>query len=324
MPADGRLRGVIFILSDRCNSRCLMCDYWRETSPSTLDASKVIAFWDRHVRQHPQFVTLSGGEPLLYPELFSLAEFFHSRTDSVVLSTNGFLLARHAAQVSALFDKVIISVDGARRETIRSIRGCDVLDQILAGARAVRTGSKTRLIFKMTIQAGNYAEIPEFIRLARGEGADGVALAVPDLETGAFVRDPEGAARSRDGILLTRAQCGEFEHVVAEVENRFADLIAAGFVVEGHLRRFVDYFQYHSGLRPSLPPRTCDIAVSRLVVSSDGAVRPCFFLDPIAKLEDLGSGDFFDSKAARLFRAGFDSSREAVCGQCAQFLDWKF
>src|SRR3989304_8883817 len=57
--------GIVY-LTDRCNSKCVTCDYWRygQTFLSEDRARALAAEFDR---LDTRTVLLSGGEPLLHP-----------------------------------------------------------------------------------------------------------------------------------------------------------------------------------------------------------------------------------------------------------------
>ncbi|HET7377456.1 MAG TPA: radical SAM protein, partial [Anaerolineae bacterium] len=63
---------AILYLTDKCNSRCISCDYWRygrtNMSPELVD---------RLVSELPRlgtrYILLSGGEPLMHPQWAEIA-----------------------------------------------------------------------------------------------------------------------------------------------------------------------------------------------------------------------------------------------------------
>jgi Fe-coproporphyrin III synthase len=324
-PDPDGLDGLVFILDERCDSRCIMCDYWRISSPRRLTPSEVVGFWRRRVKIPPRFVTLTGGEPLLYPDLFQLAAFLKGKVPNLVLSTNGSLLEQYALQVAEHFDKVIISLDGARLDTHRIIRGRDTFAQALRGADELRRhGRDLRLTFKMVVQKRNFRELSAYVRLALDHAADGVAVAVPDLFSGGFVRFPDLLDRKMRTLMLSAEECGEFEAAIRQLQEEFPSDWLADFIVEGNLIRFLEYFRHHAGLVGGLSPRRCSQGAQRLIVNGKGEVKPCFFLEPIGHLDDLEEGDFYSSQKAVRFRTGFDPRSNPTCRQCAQFLDWRF
>jgi len=68
-----RLPLVTLYLSERCNSRCITCDYWRHgVTDMSLDAVRRLVPDLRRLRT--QVALISGGEPLLNPEWPEIAE----------------------------------------------------------------------------------------------------------------------------------------------------------------------------------------------------------------------------------------------------------
>ena len=323
--ATDTLDGVIFILTERCNSRCTTCDYWLIDEPATLDAGDVESFWVGHVATRPRFVTLTGGEPLLYSDLFRLARFLGPRTESLVLSTNGIRLARYALHVAEHFDKVIVSLDGARPETVRAIRGVDEYDRVMDGVVRLCTAPVgPAIILKMVIQRRNFTELPGFLSLARRLGVDGIALAIPDVSSDGFIREEDRRVTKTPELLLTGDESKAFDDIVRAVERDHADDLVPGYLLEGNLDRFVTVFRHRAGVGPPPPLRSCPVATSRLIVTAAGDILPCFFRAPIGTIRDAPQGDFFSSPAAVVLRDGFDPGSNEACLKCEQFLDWRF
>ncbi|KAB2894860.1 MAG: heme d1 biosynthesis radical SAM protein NirJ, partial [Burkholderiaceae bacterium] len=115
---------------------------------------------------------LSGGEPLLRPDLFEIAARARSLGFYTGLSTNGTLIdAPLAARIAgAGFDYVGISLDGLRETHDRFRRLDGAFDRSLAAIRHLAThGVKVGLRFTMT--ALNAHDLPALLRLMQDEGA---------------------------------------------------------------------------------------------------------------------------------------------------------
>jgi MoaA/NifB/PqqE/SkfB family radical SAM enzyme len=144
------------------------------------------------------------------------------------------------------------------------------------------------------------------------------------VDTSSFLKlEGERADRSRT-ILLTESECEEFRGIAEETARRFATPLAAGYVVEGSLDGCLAFFEYRAGVGRPPAPRTCERALTRIVVMPDGSLRPCFFLPPFGTIRDPGGGDIFDDPAVSGFRERFDSRQEPACRECRQFVDWRF
>jgi MoaA/NifB/PqqE/SkfB family radical SAM enzyme len=198
-----------------------MCDYWRTPQPLSLDADEVLSFWKRRVRTRKGSVALTGGEPLLYPRLYELMRAFRPDVDHIVLSTNGILLFDHASEVARYCNKVIISVDGATRQTLRAVRGVEALDAIIAATAEIRRlSSRVRVLYKVTVQRRNFRELPAIFELAVNAGATGLALTVPDRP--GYERVSASSIRSRfTGASHTAEECREFRAIAGETQRRF-------------------------------------------------------------------------------------------------------
>ncbi len=78
-------------LTHRCNLECAGCDrirLYKEKSPKDLSLDECI---DAAVQSNAPVVTITGGEPLLYPQLKPLIEELISLKRHVYLCTNGLL-----------------------------------------------------------------------------------------------------------------------------------------------------------------------------------------------------------------------------------------
>ena len=92
---------VTLYLSERCNSRCVTCDYWRHgTKDATLESVRNLL--PELAQLRTRTVLLSGGEPLLNPEWADIAALLKSRGLELWLLTSGLSLAKHALTVAIM------------------------------------------------------------------------------------------------------------------------------------------------------------------------------------------------------------------------------
>jgi heme d1 biosynthesis radical SAM protein NirJ len=166
---------VIWNLIRRCNLTCKHCyafsadhDY-----PGELSTPQVYTVMDDLKAFHVPVLILSGGEPLLRPDLFEIAARAKAMKFYVGLSTNGTLIdAALAARIHAAgFDYVGISLDGigATHDKFRRLNGA--FDKSLAAVRLLqRLGTKVGLRFTMTEL--NAHDLPNLLQLMRAENVD--------------------------------------------------------------------------------------------------------------------------------------------------------
>ncbi len=171
-PAPGPV--VIWNLIRRCNLTCKHCyalsadhDYAGE-----LGTAEVFRVMDELKAFRVPVLILSGGEPLLRPDLFEIAARARALGFYVGLSSNGTLIDAAMAEriAAARFDYVGISLDGigAVHDRFRRLDGAYA--RSLAGIRLLgERGVKVGLRYTMTLL--NAGELPALLRLMREVGA---------------------------------------------------------------------------------------------------------------------------------------------------------
>ncbi|QJY33391.1 heme d1 biosynthesis radical SAM protein NirJ [Diaphorobacter sp. JS3050] len=166
---------VIWNLIRRCNLTCKHCyalsadhDYAGE-----LSLQEVYTVMDDLKAFGVPALILSGGEPLLRPDLFEIAARARDLGFYTGLSTNGTLIdAPMAARIAgAGFDYVGISLDGLKPTHDKFRRLDGAFDRSLAAIRHLATHNvKVGLRFTMT--ALNAHDLPALLQLMKDEGAN--------------------------------------------------------------------------------------------------------------------------------------------------------
>jgi heme d1 biosynthesis radical SAM protein NirJ len=163
---------VIWNVIRRCNLTCAHCyavsadiDFAGELS--TAEAFGVV---DDLADMRVPALVLSGGEPLLRPDLFAIARRARERGLYVGLSTNGTLVdAATARRIARHFDYVGVSLDGRPATHDRFRRSAGAFARSLAALRALRdAGAKVGMRYTLTQAAA--ADLPWLLDLAQWEG----------------------------------------------------------------------------------------------------------------------------------------------------------
>jgi MoaA/NifB/PqqE/SkfB family radical SAM enzyme len=107
---------VVWNSTKACNLRCIHCYYTAKAQPDPdeLTAIEAKAMIDDLAAFGVPVLLFSGGEPLLRNDLFQLGIYAVQRGLRTVISTNGTLIDRNAADriKEAGFSYVGISIDG--------------------------------------------------------------------------------------------------------------------------------------------------------------------------------------------------------------------
>ena len=304
---------VTLYLSERCNSRCVTCDYWRHgVKDATLES--VQRMLPSLARLRTCAVLLSGGEPLLNPEWPEIAQLLKSRELSLWLLTSGLSLAKHAVRAAELFDSITVSLDGTRASTYLGIRGVDAFDKVCEGIRAVAAAGVPTSI-RVTLQRGNYRELLEFVELAHELGAAQVSFLAVD------VSNPHAFARRDDTLpqlALRPSDVVELDALLDALERKHVAEFRSRFIAESpaKLRRIRDYFAALCGLG-EFPAVRCNAPEFSAVVDTDGRVAPCFFIPaaPLApRAPDLVAS--LASEPAQALRAAIRAGERPECRKC--------
>jgi radical SAM protein with 4Fe4S-binding SPASM domain len=164
---------VVWTMTRRCNLHCVHCysDSENRDYPGELTLDEAL----RMIRDLADFqvpaLLLSGGEPLVHPHVFELAEYARQLDLRLTLSTNGTLIDRATAErIRAVgFRYVGISFDGLGKvnDQFRGKRGA--FDAALSGVRHLTAvGQKVGLRFTLTRR--NFEALPEIFELVEQEG----------------------------------------------------------------------------------------------------------------------------------------------------------
>ena len=166
---------VIWNLIRRCNLTCKHCYSISADKdfPGELSTTEVFGVMDDLKRFRVPVLILSGGEPLLRPDIFDIARRAREMGFYVGLSTNGTLIdAANIDKIAAVgYDYVGISIDGIKQTHDHFRRLDGAFDASMRGIRLCHArGIKVGMRFTMT--QDNAAELPQLLTLMEAEGID--------------------------------------------------------------------------------------------------------------------------------------------------------
>jgi len=166
---------VIWNLIRRCNLTCKHCYSISADKdfPGELTTQEIYGVMDDLKRFRVPVLILSGGEPLLRPDIFDIANRAKGLGFYVGLSSNGTLIdesnIRRVAETD--FNYVGVSLDGIRETHDRFRRMGGAFEKSLHGIRLCRdAGLKIGVRFTMT--QDNAHDLPGLLKLVEDEGID--------------------------------------------------------------------------------------------------------------------------------------------------------
>lgn len=166
---------VIWNLTRRCNLTCRHCYALSadHAYPGELSTDEIATVMDDLRAFRVPFLILSGGEPLLRPDLFEIAAHARARGLRMGLSSNGTRIDETVADriAEAGFDYVGISLDGLAATHDRFRRQEGAFDASLQALRWLRE-RHVKLGLRYTMTAQNAHDFPALLQLMRDEGIE--------------------------------------------------------------------------------------------------------------------------------------------------------
>jgi|KBSMisStaDraftv2_1062788.scaffolds.fasta_scaffold175903_1 MoaA/NifB/PqqE/SkfB family radical SAM enzyme len=305
---------VIFYPTSRCNSRCVSCDWWKQSGAGDLMLEEIDDIAGALPGLGTRVVVFSGGEPLLRPEVFDAAAMFRARGLTLHLLTSGILLERFADRVAQHFSRVCISLDATTEALYEQVRGVAALGTVARGVERLRImAPHVPLTARSTLHRANFRELPRLIEYARALGLDGISFLPADVSSHAFGRErtPDGAA-----MVLDADDVEAFAETIERTIAVYRDDFETGFVAESpdKLRRLPRYYAALSGGAP-FPAVSCNAPYVSVVIEANGDVRPCFFHDAIGNVRAQPLASIVTDNL-RQFRHQLDVEANGTCRRC--------
>ena len=166
-------------VTDRCNLRCRYCmpeqDYVWLPKQSILTFEEIARLVGVFTALGVDKVRLTGGEPLLRHDLPTLTAMLSRNPEvrDLALTTNGVLLAKHAASLKqAGLGRVTVSLDTLRPDRMRELARTDRHADVIEGIAAARGAGFPLKLNTVVIRGMNEDELVDLIEFARAQEAE--------------------------------------------------------------------------------------------------------------------------------------------------------
>jgi Fe-coproporphyrin III synthase len=314
---------ITLYLTERCNSRCVSCDYWQH-GITDVTPSAIAELLPDLARLGTKLVLVSGGEPLIHPRWLEIAETLRAGGLELWLLTSGLSLAKHAARAASVFQSITVSLDGIDGPMYAAIRGLDAFDNVCEGIRAA-AGTGAHVGVRVTVQRRNYRHLSAFVELAHRCGADEISFLAADVSNQhAFGRAGDASGRRDSDIALRPEDLPLFAEALDSLERDHWHDFSSGFIAEAQpkMRRLWQYFAALCQLGP-FPPTRCNAPEFSAVIEAGGRVNPCFFIrGPAAPAAGFQLERALDAPGMRQLRADIRAGRRAECVSCVCYM-WR-
>jgi radical SAM protein with 4Fe4S-binding SPASM domain len=255
-------------ITNLCNLRCKHCyqdDFSKKSDLDWAGLKKIcdilhntMKIWDKTACIH-----LTGGEPLLKPELFPLLGHLNqqSTVEELGIITNGLPIDREMVKRLSGFSKlkkIKISLDGGDAGMNDSIRQKGAFDQVINNLPLIIEAEKFEVLFMLTAMKRNFRGLPSLFKLCQDKGIDGLIIE-------RFI--PLGRGRESLDEVLSKEEWKEM-----------IGMLSVFFSTEEEEDSFSPYQAFQisfSGKEPELLGAPCVIGVDGLCIMPEGNVFPC-------------------------------------------------
>jgi len=255
-------------ITNLCNLHCKHCYQDDFSKKSDLDwqgfkriSDNLLATleeWDKTACIH-----LTGGEPLLKPELFILLNDLDQRSgvEELGIITNGLLIDQEMTKRLSRFSKlrkIKISLDGGTAETNDAIRQKGAFEKVIQNLPLLKETGRFEILFMITIMKSNFRSLPSLFRLCQDLGVNGLIIE-------RFI--PLGRGKEITGEVLSKEEWKEVIRILLDF-----------FPADEEEDPFLPYQAFQvsfNGEEPELYGAPCVIGVDGLCVMPEGTVFPC-------------------------------------------------
>lgn len=297
-------------ITNRCHLHCRHCYQDDFTEASDLDWNglekiatellKAVEGWGKTACIH-----LTGGEPLLKKELFSLLEYFEegAAVEELGIITNGLLLDGEMVGRLTAYRKLRtmkVSLDGAVPETHDAIRLEGSFEKVMRNMEGLRRENRFETILMFTVMKSNLREILPLLRLCEDMGIGGLMIE-------RFI--PIGQGREAIDQVLDKE---DWRFLIEGLSDYFSiEKEGAGLLPYQAFQ-----IRFREGEEPELLGAPCVVGSEGLCIMPDGTVFPCRRLPiPIGNLLHRPMAAIWEeSEVLRLLRK--KSNLKGKCGTC--------
>lgn len=286
-------------LTDKCNLRCSYCYKESDITKSSF-LKNPIEFLESLLKIGIRHIELSGGEPLLHPDILKILHFAGEKFNLVALLTNGILINEKIINIIANFkDKFVVQIclDGSEEEIVDKIAGEKGAFKKIVNAIKMCSDNEIKIRVGMVVDSSK-----------RIEDIERTLLLAKELGASWFVVNP--------AINIGR---GKFLNLSFSME----EVIKFNKLLERLSQEHQGFFSLNPGgvLDSIEESHNCGAGHRTITINPNKIARPCpLFPEDLGSLYSL-SGESFEKvieerKEITKTLYKLKSPCEEVCGNC--------
>ncbi|MYF55530.1 radical SAM protein [Candidatus Poribacteria bacterium] len=314
-----KVQAVSWNITRLCNLKCMHCylpagfvdtdehphGYHRDAELSQKDCFRVI---DEIAEINPHILLiLTGGEPLLRPDILEISKYASDTGFLVVMGTNGVLLNDEVVEKMQQNGVTgaglsIDSIQPSEHDKFRGMPGA--WKATLNGVEALKR-AKLDFLVQTSVTQWNYDEIPEIVEFAYQIGAKVLNLYF-------LVR----TGRGKTVMDISPAQYENMLDTMFKLQRDYTGKMLIAAKCAPHYKRVIYEQESDSAFLQGYPSGTCPCGIYYCRISPEGELTPCPYLP-------VSVGNLKDESFVKLWNESetFQELRnrnllEGKCGAC--------
>ena len=316
---ETKIQAVSWNITRLCNLKCTHCylpagfvdtnefpsGYYRDTELTQSQCFRVI---DEIAEINPNILLiLTGGEPLLRPDILKISDYAARTGFLVVMGTNGVLLNDETVQ--RMSDHGVAgagisldAVDPVNHDKFRGMEGA--WEGTMNGVEALKRANLDFLV-QTSVTRWNYDEIPQIVDFAYQLGAKVFNLYF-------LVR----TGRGKTVMDITPAQYERMLSTLFELQAKYRGKMLVAAKCAPHYKRVIYEQQSDSPFLQAYPSGTCPCGIYYCRITPEGDLTPCPYMPvSVGNLKTESFATLWNQ--SKVFRELRDRKLlEGKCGAC--------
>ena len=282
------------MLTDNCNSRCVTCNVWKNSSVNELTTEEIKNLLHQLKEMGIKELVFVGGEPLLRSDIGEvIREASSLKFRAIIVVTNGLLLEKKAEELlDSGITHIDVSIDsvGEANDKIRGVPGD--YERAVKGIKAVQRLKRSKglevyvTIMTTLLMNDNVDRIPELVEVARSLEAY-MLFNLLDDRIDVFKGIPFSELLVKDEQKIDET----IDHLKM-INKKYPNLITQCDYSLEYARNYLkgkNRYDFH-----------CVHGYKRVYVGSHGEIYPsCWAMKPIGNIREDRLSDVIGSKEQR-------------------------
>ena len=300
------LDGTVYLeITHRCNYSCKHC-YVKSPQNREMPFEKVKQILNILKEKKFKKIVVTGGEPLLHPNIKEIIQLIKQHDFKLVLITNGTLVKKTNIDYK-LLDAAYISFDGPTEEEYKLLRGKEGLTKAEEAIRYL-SSLGVKVSVGCILSKYNIYKLTELIAKLKTLPADKITVTVPQ---------PFGRTLENKEIMLSPEEYNTYIPKLAAAGNiHFESMLCYPMELRNdseEIKNAPMLDKYLSG---------CAAGKKFIYISPEGFVTPCGYVTADKKFMEL-TANITESSLEEiwqtpLFKFHMNRSWESVTGKCTQ------